>query len=417
MATLIKINFESEGFVLRKCKSLLMVSYWERIWMKSTKLGSLNLFKGDKVSNLKTLHLSDCEIMPFHSKFQITLTRKAILVETIKFMNAFQFHQWIATFYQFADVKLCKLGFYHLFRIIHSINLNQILIHDLETLNSHSKCKPIPINKLLSKLGKSSTIFLEILKSYELNSRKCLDYNDTGNENINETVENLDKCGAVVPSVCHNLQISKNQLLKVTPKDKGTIIKEIEFNTNPFQVRTKLPAKTSSLENVSFLSILRNSIGKDLSDITLPIEMNEPISLLQKQCEELEYSNLLEAAAKISNDEERICLVAAFFVSTFASSLHRSARKPFNPMLGETYEYVCPNRKLRFVSEKVSHHPHPLIASHAESDTFIYFQESLLTTNVGLKTMEMVFFTNSSPTLAHVIYNSPRLTSIIHGQN
>lgn len=38
-------------------------------------------------------------------------------------------------------------------------------------------------------------------------------------------------------------------------------------------------------------------------------------------------------------------------------------RKPFNPILGETYEIVQPN--CRFFSEQVSHHP-PLSAFHQE---------------------------------------------------
>lgn len=47
--------------------------------------------------------------------------------------------------------------------------------------------------------------------------------------------------------------------------------------------------------------------------------------------------------------------------------------KPFNPMLGETYELVTPD--LRFVSEAVSHHP-PVTCGLCEGDGFWLFDTS-----------------------------------------
>lgn len=48
----------------------------------------------------------------------------------------------------------------------------------------------------------------------------------------------------------------------------------------------------------------------------------------------------------------RILNVAAFAVSAYASSDGRLC-KPFNPLLGETYEAEFPEKGLRFFSEKV----------------------------------------------------------------
>lgn len=45
--------------------------------------------------------------------------------------------------------------------------------------------------------------------------------------------------------------------------------------------------------------------------------------------------------------------VAAFAVSAYASSEGRHC-KPFNPLLGETYEADYPEKGIRFFSEKVS---------------------------------------------------------------
>ena len=41
---------------------------------------------------------------------------------------------------------------------------------------------------------------------------------------------------------------------------------------------------------------MRKSIGKDLSRVAMPVVLNEPLGLLQKLCEEMEYSDLLEEA-------------------------------------------------------------------------------------------------------------------------
>uniref|UniRef100_A0A493TJY2 Oxysterol-binding protein n=1 Tax=Anas platyrhynchos platyrhynchos TaxID=8840 RepID=A0A493TJY2_ANAPP len=56
-----------------------------------------------------------------------------------------------------------------------------------------------------------------------------------------------------------------------------------------------------------------------------------------------------------------------------ASTFYRAGSKPFNPVLGETYECVRPDRGFRFISEQVCHHP-PISACHAESDNFIFWQ-------------------------------------------
>ena len=40
-------------------------------------------------------------------------------------------------------------------------------------------------------------------------------------------------------------------------------------------------------------SILKESLGKDLTHITLPFFFNEPLSVLQKTMEDLEYATLL----------------------------------------------------------------------------------------------------------------------------
>ena len=112
-------------------------------------------------------------------------------------------------------------------------------------------------------------------------------------------------------------------------------------------------------------------IGKDMTKMTLPVSFNEPTSLLYRVVEDMEFTDLLNTAADRSDPTERMVYVAAFAASEYASTIGRVA-KPFNPLLGETYEYVRPDKGYRFFIEQVSHHP-PVGAAYAESAKWDYY--------------------------------------------
>lgn len=141
--------------------------------------------------------------------------------------------------------------------------------------------------------------------------------------------------------------------------------------------RSTLPSPRPS-SSVSLWNILRNNIGKDLSKVAMPVQLNEPINTLQRLCEELEYSELLDTAnqtpdpyQRMVSDEAFGCIhshmfkvvsdawssvqvyVATFAVSAYASTYHRAGSKPFNPVLGETYECDRPDKGFRFIAEQV----------------------------------------------------------------
>lgn len=143
--------------------------------------------------------------------------------------------------------------------------------------------------------------------------------------------------------------------------------------------RTRLPEPTEKEKGISLWSIIKDSVGKDLTRVCLPVYFNEPLSSLQKCFEDLEYSYLLDQAyqyGKMGNSLMRILKVAAFAVSGYASSVARPC-KPFNPLLGETYEADYPDRGVRFFAEKVSHHP-MLIACHCEGKGWKFWGDSNL---------------------------------------
>lgn len=45
--------------------------------------------------------------------------------------------------------------------------------------------------------------------------------------------------------------------------------------------------------------------------------------------------------------------MAAFAISAYASSYYRAGSKPFNPVLGETYECIREDKGFQFFSEQV----------------------------------------------------------------
>ncbi|XP_074748257.1 oxysterol-binding protein-related protein 7 isoform X2 [Strix uralensis] len=153
--------------------------------------------------------------------------------------------------------------------------------------------------------------------------------------------------------------------------------------------RSCLPAPPAPPGDVSLWGLLRSSVGKDLSRVALPVQLNEPLNTLQRLCEELEYSALLDRASRARDPRQRLVYVAAFAVSAYASTYYRAGSKPFNPVLGETYECVRPDRGFRFISEQVCHHP-PISACHAESDNFIFWQDMRWKNKFWGKSLEIV---------------------------
>ncbi|XP_030258668.1 oxysterol-binding protein-related protein 1-like isoform X2 [Sparus aurata] len=136
--------------------------------------------------------------------------------------------------------------------------------------------------------------------------------------------------------------------------------------------RSCLPAPMFSRNDVSIWSILKKCIGMELSKIAMPVVFNEPLSFLQRLTEYMEHTHLIHQANATTDSVERMKCVAAFAVSAVASQWERTG-KPFNPLLGETYELIREDLGFRWMSEQVSHHP-PVSAFQAEGlkDDFVF---------------------------------------------
>jgi len=151
--------------------------------------------------------------------------------------------------------------------------------------------------------------------------------------------------------------------------------------------RRDLPVPKTETEGVNLWNLLCKNIGKDLSKISMPVTLNEPLSTLQRLCEELEYSDLVDKAVSASTALERMTWVAAFAISAYGSSNARASNKPFNPLLGETFECVREDKGFRYISEQVSHHP-PVSCVHATGTGWTWEQALRIRSKFWGKSME-----------------------------
>ncbi|XP_062568739.1 oxysterol-binding protein 1-like isoform X1 [Saccostrea cucullata] len=136
--------------------------------------------------------------------------------------------------------------------------------------------------------------------------------------------------------------------------------------------RTTIPPKPNY--SLNLWSIMKNCIGKDLSKIPMPVNFSEPLSMLQRLTEDFEYADCLDRAAACEDSAEQLVHVAAFTISSYSTTTHRNT-KPFNPLLGETYE--CDRTDdlgWKSFAEQVSHHP-PTASQYTEGNGWSLWQE------------------------------------------
>ncbi|XP_060721913.1 oxysterol-binding protein-related protein 3a isoform X2 [Tachysurus vachellii] len=206
--------------------------------------------------------------------------------------------------------------------------------------------------------------------------------------------------------------VSDNVSVELCSSDAG--IEKDNTDKSKIQRRIRLPSACVS-GGVNLWSILSANIGKDLSKVAMPVQLNEPVNTLQRLCEEMEYCHLLDTAAHTQDPHMRMVYVVAFAVSMYACTYTRAGKKPFNPLLGETYECERPDKGFRFISEQVSHHP-PVSACHCESKNFTLWQDVRWKNKFWGRTMEIV-----PVGTIHIVlpcfgdhYELNRVTSCIH---
>ncbi|XP_076177455.1 oxysterol binding protein isoform X4 [Ptiloglossa arizonensis] len=151
--------------------------------------------------------------------------------------------------------------------------------------------------------------------------------------------------------------------------------------------RTRVPEKPNYPLNL--WSIMKNCIGKDLSKIPMPVNFSEPLSMLQRLTEDYEYADILDRAAECTDSYEQMAYVAAFTISSYSTTASRTG-KPFNPLLGETFECDrVDDLGWRAISEQVSHHP-PMLAQHCEGRKWRCWQEFTMASKFRGKYLQVI---------------------------
>ncbi|KRY90024.1 Oxysterol-binding protein-related protein 2 [Trichinella pseudospiralis] len=117
-------------------------------------------------------------------------------------------------------------------------------------------------------------------------------------------------------------------------------------------------------------SILKHSLGTDLSRLSIPVVFNEPLTFLQRISEYMEYSELISKAVNETNALMRMELVVFFergSVCCLRSCIELAA-------CGKTVQsnFSSNTTGFRICCEQVSHHP-PISAFHVEGDGFKFY--------------------------------------------
>ncbi|OUC44317.1 putative Oxysterol-binding protein [Trichinella nativa] len=185
--------------------------------------------------------------------------------------------------------------------------------------------------------------FIAYAQHFNINAKKYLNQIQTEKRHSTEV-------GGIIQPVAFDAEML-NEVGDVTTSDEessdildeddcGDVNKDFAMPDVKPPSRISLPASVQSI-NISIWNLFRQCIGKSLISISLPVAVFEPLN----------------------------ALVCCFAMSRYCNTIYRTGRKPFNPVLGETYEYIRQDLGWKFIAEQVSHHP-PVSACYADSKSW-----------------------------------------------
>ena len=239
-------------------------------------------------------------------------------------------------------------------------------------------------------------------KNNENNDDSNKSNEDEKNKNEKEKTDNNEENNEII--------LKKKDSLKDPKKNPyyflSDNIEDFHDDNYNFEKRNDLPHKIICPKN-----IIKEIITNMTKKLPSPVYFNEPLSMGQKQCEKFKYMYLLIKAGNETSKEMQMCYISAFLIGEIFLNLGRSL-KPFNPIIGETYEFFDNEKKFRFYSEQVSHNPQ-VNAYIAETPEFAYYGDTLNTTSFKFfkGSIELLFKNKShihiKKTGDHYIFNPP----------
>jgi hypothetical protein len=136
-------------------------------------------------------------------------------------------------------------------------------------------------------------------------------------QQIGKELVKADDVNIVIEDSSASYHSGENQLV---PFNKELIkppsdLSDGEETDREWEQREKLPVDRDPNNKPSIWKVLKDLIGKDLSRFAIPVYFNEPISMMQKVAEIMEYTDLLKKADESDDPQMRMLYVIAFSIS------------------------------------------------------------------------------------------------------
>mgnify|MGYP002623799201 FL=1 len=202
--------------------------------------------------------------------------------------------------------------------------------------------------------------FLEPIMTDEITKEMSerLSYNDKSSKNrTSKSTKNE-----------HNINIDSSDSETESDTNKALFKEDPLYN---FEKRTKLEKKIEVNNNMVPEIVKLISSGQKV----LPIQFNEPLNTLQRECERFIFCDLLNKAADEKTPQMKLAYIVAFLTAEMSMSIGR-VLKPMIPLVGESFEYVDNNLHYRFFGEEVQRLPSHVSAYIAEGDKWKYWADN-----------------------------------------
>jgi hypothetical protein len=342
---------QKEGF-LKKWTNI--VTRWKKRYFILSN-GVLEYSKTKDSKRKGTIYISTCKVQ-FKPKNLIIIDTgmNSIKLKTLKESDA---KEWYYSFIQTKEKigELINDTEFNRERVESAPDINEALTYTKKLWSSHKKLDE-KYNMLPSSLKLQAQDFMEA----------ACEFKNLAIDTLNVLEE--DKKKDTEESEDDEFEDARSQ---------ATIFEEVKYFDLQIAYRDKLPVARNPNQKINIWKILKDTIGQDLSKMAVPVYFNEPLSFLQRFTEDLAFSQILSKASNCQDPAVRLAYIACFTVSGYANSAQRLL-KPFNPVLGETFELEKDG--FRVISEQVSHHP-PVSAIHCDHADFSFYAHSKVSTS------------------------------------
>ncbi|KAH3675456.1 hypothetical protein WICMUC_002745 [Wickerhamomyces mucosus] len=367
-----------QGYLLKKKRKRLQ-GFTKRFFILNFKYNTLSYYLNENSLKVRgEMQINISSVSAFKDDYTIVVD-SGMEIWVLKTLNKLDWENWINAF------DFIKLNSHQQLESLSNISLDSnspFSIKEEEEEEEDKSNELIEIYTKLQNLKFNDLIQIENdlseIKSFirdKISSNSSILSSKSSSTSLNTYYDAEDNVHILTGIQTTNSQISIDELssddFNSTVESNFIISDEIDLYPLPIieTIKRRNDIYESTTIPQSLFQFIRKNVGKDLSTISMPVTSNEPLTILQKIAEFFEYSNLLNSAIDETNLEIKLIKISIFAISNLSNlrSKTRNLRKPFNPILGETFEFVDNLQKIRFIGEKVQHKPYQIFAFHIDS--------------------------------------------------